>query len=356
MRKASLDFLQELVHTHAPSGAEAPLQRVWLKYVSKYADKTESDAYGNVVATINPGGSPRIMLAAHADEIAMAVNYIDANGFIYVRRLGGVDPAVLRAQRVSIHTKKGLIQGVVGNTAIHMKDAAARVKVPPIHELFIDIGARDRKAAQKITRIGDPVTVNNEFEILRDDIAISRVFDNRIGSWSLAETMRLLHPVRKRLKAEICVVSNIMEEIGCLGVKQIAYDLNPDAAVVIDVTHATDSPGIEKAQHGDIKLGEGPTLTHGSGNHSVLVQRLEKIAKQKKIDLQHEAASRTTGTDTDEVFLTRGGIPSALVSLPNRYMHSPSEMIHLGDLEAIPQLLTGFCQSIKAGEEFKIRI
>lgn len=356
MRKASLDFLKELVSTHAPSGAEAPLQRVWLDYVSQYADKTESDAYGNVVATLNPGASPRIMLAAHADEIAMAVNYIDANGFVYVRRLGGVDPAVLRAQRVSIHTRKGLIQGVIGNTAIHMKDASARGKVPPIHELYIDIGAKDKKAAEKLVRIGDPVTNNNEFEILRDDIAISRVFDNRIGSWSIAETLRTLHPHRKRLKAEICVVSNIMEEIGCLGVKQITHKLNPDAAIVVDVTHATDSPGIEKAQHGDVKLGHGPTLTHGSGNHAVLVERLEKIAKRKKINLQHEAASRTTGTDTDEVFLTRDGVPSALISLPNRYMHSPSEMIHLGDLEAIPQLLTGFCQSVRSGEKFKIRI
>ncbi len=356
MRKQSLDFLKDLVRTHAPSGAEAPLQRVWMDYVSKYADKVESDAYGNVVATLNPGASPRIMLAAHADEIAMAVNHIDADGFVYVRRVGGVDPAVLRAQRVSIHTKKGLVQGVVGNTAIHMKDASERSKVPPIHELFVDIGAKDRKTAQKLVRIGNPVTANNEFEMLRDDIAISRVFDNRIGSWSIAETLRQLHPHRKKLHAEICAVSNIMEEVGCLGVQQIAYSLHPDAAIVIDVTHATDSPGIGKAQHGDVKLGEGPTLTHGGGNHPVLVERLEKIAKQKKINLQHEAASRTTGTDTDEVFLTRGGIPSALISLPNRYMHSPSEMIHLGDLKNIPDLLTSFCRNLKAGEQFKVKI
>ena len=356
MRKPSLDFLKKLVQTHAPSGREAPLQRVWLDYVARFADETSSDAYGNTVAILNKGGSPRIMLAAHADEIALAVNYIDGNGYIYARKLGGVDAAISRAQRVTIHTRKGPVLGVVGSVAPHLKGAGAKKDSPQIHDLFIDIGVNDKAAAQKIVRPGDPITFNTEFEILRDDVAVSRVFDNRIGSFAIAETLRLLQRDKKKLKAEICAVSNIMEEVGCLGARQIAYELNPDAALVVDVTHATDCPTINKAQHGEVKLGGGPTVTHGTGNHVAVVERLEKVATKKKIKLQHEAASRTTGTDTDVIFLTRGGIPSALISLPNRYMHSPVEVINLKDLEAIPELMAGFCRSVKAGEQFKVEI
>lgn len=332
------------------------MQRVWLEYVARYADETYSDAYGNTVATLNKGGSPRIMLAAHADEIALTVNYVDGEGFIYVRKLGGVDAAISRAQRVTIHTRKGPVLGVIGNVAPHLKGAGAKKEAPQITDLFIDIGAKDKAAAQKIVRPGDPVTFNTDFEILRDEIAVSRVFDNRIGSFAIAETLRLLQRDRKKLKAEICAVSNIMEEVGCLGARQIAYELNPDAALVVDVTHATDCPTISKAQHGEVNLGAGPTLTHGAGNHVAVVERLEKVAAKQKISVQHEAASRTTGTDTDVIFLTRGGIPSALISLPNRYMHSPVEMIHLQDLEVIPELMAGFCRSVKAGEQFKVEI
>jgi putative aminopeptidase FrvX len=355
MRKASLDFLKQLVRTHGPSGREAPLQRVWLDYARRHADETFSDAYGNTVAVLNPGGSPRIMLAAHADEISLAVNYVDPNGFVYARKLGGVDAAISRAQRVTLHTRKGPVLGVVGNVAPHLTKGGER-RVPEIHDLFIDIGARSEAEAKQLVRVGDPVTFNAEFEILRGDIAVSRVFDNRIGSFAVAEALRLLKGAKGRLAPEVCAVSNIMEEVGCLGARQIAYELKPDAALVVDVTHATDCPTIDKAMHGDVKLGGGPTLTHGGGNHAVIVERLEKLARNNQIPLQHEAASRTTGTDTDVIFLTRGGIPSALVSLPNRYMHSPVETIHLGDLAAIPELLAAFCRSVKSGEAFKIAI
>jgi len=355
MRKASLDFLKTLVRTHAPSGHEASLQRVWLDYVRRFADRSFSDAYGNTVAVLNPGGSPRIMLAAHADEISMAVNYIDDQGFLSVRKLGGVDPAITRAQRVTIHTRTGPVLGVVGNIAPHLK-GGDQSRTPEMHELFIDIGAPDKTEAQRIVRIGDPVTFNTDFEILRGELAVSRVFDNRIGSFAIAETLRLLKSGKAKLQAEICAVSNIMEEVGCLGARQIAYELHPDAALVVDVTHATDCPGINQQMHGEVRLGGGPTLTHGAGNHVELVERLDAVASVDRIPLQHEAASRTTGTDTDVIFLTRGGIPSALVSLPNRYMHSPVEMIHLGDLEAIPRLMASFCQSVKKGEQFKVDI
>lgn len=358
MRDKSLEFLRSLLNTPSPSGHESRGQRVWLSYVGAYADETFSDAYGNCVAVLNKGGSPRLMLAAHADEIAMAVNYVDDDGFIYVRRLGGVDPVVTKAQRVNIHTLDGAVRGVVGNVAPHLTKNDGEKKYPKIEDLFIDIGAGSRKEALKMVRVGDPVTLVDEFEILRGDLAIARAFDNRIGTFAVAETLRLLgeDKGKARLSAEVSAVSNIMEEIGLLGARQIAYNLKPDLALVVDVTHATDYPTVSKPLHGDVRIGKGPTLTIGGGNHPEVVRRLEKVAKELDIHLQHEAQSATSGTDTDVIFWTRGGIPSALISLPNRYMHSPVELVSLKDLQRIPELMTGFARSLKRGEEFKVQI
>ena len=357
MRDASLNFLKTLVNTPSPTGHEVRGQRVWLDYVQAFSDETFSDHYGNCVAVLNKGGSPRIMLAAHADEIAMAVNYITKDGFIHVKRMGGIDPAITKAQRVTIHSRKGPVKGVVGNVAPHLsRGSSSEPSVPKIHDLFIDIGVNTRKAAEKLIRVGDPITLNDEFEMLRDDLAIARAFDNRVGTFAVAEAMRLISEQRGSLQAEVCAVSNIMEEVGCLGARQIAYTLKPDVALVIDVTHATDYPTVNKAQHGDISIGKGPSVTHGGANHSEVVARIEKVAKAAKIKLQHETVSATSGTDTDVIFWTRGGIPSGLISLPNRYMHSPVEVVSLKDLEQIPVLLANFALSLKRGEEFKVRI
>jgi len=356
MRQPSLNFLKTLVNTPSPSGHEMRGQRVWLDYVKGHADETFSDAYGNCVAVLNKGGSPRLMLAAHADEIAMTVNYINDEGFIYVRKLGGIDAAITKAQRVVIHTRNGPVKGVVGNVAPHLSKVDKERKLPEIHDLFIDIGAGSRKEAEKLAPIGAPITLVDEFDLLRNDLAVARAFDNRIGTFAVAEALRLLHESKRRLNAEICAVSNIMEETGLLGARQIAYALKPDVALVVDVTHATDYPTVNKPRHGDVKIGHGPTLTHGGCNHPEVVARIEAVAAQKKIHLQHEAQSNTSGTDTDVIFWTRGGIPSALISLPNRYMHSPVEVVSLKDLEKIPELLAGFAFSLKRGEEFKVKI
>jgi endoglucanase len=356
MREPSLNFLRTLVNTPSPTGHEARGQRVWLDYVKPFADETFSDAYGNCVAVLNKGGSPRLMLAAHADEIAMAVNYISDEGFIYVRRMGGIDAAITKAQRVVIHTAHGPVKGVVGNVAPHLTKQEGDPKPPKIHDLFIDIGVANRKAAEKVVRIGDPITLVDEFDVLRDDLVVARAFDNRIGTFAVAEAFRLLSEAKGKLAAEICAVSNVQEEVGLLGARQIAYSLHPDIALVVDVTHATDYPTVSKAQHGDVKVGKGPALTHGGCNHPDVVARLESVARSKKIPLQHEAMSATSGTDTDVIFWTRGGIASALISLPNRYMHSPVEVVSLKDLEQIPQLLAAFAQSLKKGEQFKVKI
>jgi endoglucanase len=356
MRAASIQFLEHLINTPSPSGHEARGQRVWLDYVTPFAEETFSDHYGNTVAVLNKGGFPRLMLAAHADEISMVVNYISDEGYIYVRKMGGIDPAITKAQRVVVHSRGGPVNGVVGNVAPHLTKSDPERKLPKMEDLFIDIGVRNRKEAKKLVRVGDPITLSDQFELLRNDLATARAFDNRVGTFSVAEAFRLLSEDRGKLQAEVLAVSNIMEEVGLLGARQIAYTLKPDVALVVDVTHATDYPTVSRQQHGDIKLGRGPTVTHGGCNHPEVVARLEAVAKANKIALQHEAASNNTGTDTDVIFWTRGGIPSGLVSLPNRYMHSPVEVVSLKDLAQIPPLLAAFARSLKKSEEFKVRI
>ncbi len=356
MRTESLNFLTTLVNTPSPSGNEVRGQRVWMDYARQFADETWNDAYGNCVAVLNKGGSPRIMLAAHADEIAMTVNFINKEGFIHVRRVGGVDAGIMRAQRVVIHSRSGSVKGVIGNVAPHLTKQEGERKVPKIEELFIDIGVGSREAAEKLIRVGDPITLDDQFELLHGDVATARAFDNRIGTFAVAETLRLLKQDGTKLQAEVTAVSNIMEEVGLLGARQIAYTLKPDLALVVDVTHATDYPTVNQCAHGDIKLGHGPALTHGGCNHALIVERLEAVAKKEKIKLQHEAMSNSSGTDTDVIFWTRGGIPSALISLPNRYMHSPVEVVNLKDLEQIPQLMAAFARGLKRGEEFKLQI
>src|SRR5437867_1196888 len=356
MREQALNFLRTLVNTPSPVGHEVRGQRVWLDYARQFAEETFSDAYGNCVAVLNKGGSPRLMLAGHADEIAMAVNYITDEGFIHVRKMGGVDAAITKAQRILIHTRNGPVKGVVGNVAPHLMKEEKDPKPPKIHDIFIDIGVDTRREAEKLVRIGDPITLTDEFDVLRGDLAVARAFDNRIGTFAVAEALRLLREGKQQPKAEVCAVSNIMEEVGLLGARQIAYSLKPDVALVVDVTHATDYPTVNQPRHGEVKLSNGPTLTHGGCNHPEVVERLEELARKLKIPLQHEAMSASSGTDTDVIFWTRGGIPSALISLPNRYMHSPVELVSLKDLQEIPRLLAAFALSIKKSEAFKVKI
>jgi putative aminopeptidase FrvX len=356
MREASFEFLRSIVNTPRPPGHEARALRLWLDYVSPFADETHSDAYGNCVATLNKGGSPRIMIAGHMDEIAMTVNYINGDGYLHVRKMGGIDPAIMRGQRVVIHAKGGPILGVVGNVAPHLTKQDGDRKTPKMEDLFIDIGAPSKRGAQKLVQVGDPITLKSELETLRGDLVAGRSLDNGIGAFAAAESLRLLAQHRGKLKPEICAVANVMEEIGLLGARQIAYSLQPDAALVVDVTHATDYPSVSQVQHGEVEVGAGPTLTHGGCNHPVMVRRLEEIAVREKIRVQHETASPNTGTDTDVIFWTRGGIPSALISLPTRYMHSPAEVVSLTDLEAIPRLIAAFAGSVKRSERFSVKI
>ena len=354
MRKESLEFLKKLLSTPSPSGYEAPNQRIWCEYARQYADEVETDAYGNAVAILNPGGDPKVMLDGHVDEIGMMVKHIDDKGFIYFQRIGGVDPAQVRGKRVNIHTAKGAVRGVIGATAIHLQEKDKDRKVPKMHECFVDIGAKDGKAAKTKVAVGDPITFVDDFEMLSENVAVARAFDNRAGTWASIEALRIAREAKPRCAIYAC--SAIQEETGLNGAHMLAVRIKPDAAITLEVTHATDTPGIDVKQHGEIKMGQGPALSIGRENHPLIVERLRKIAKRKRIPVQIETFSLTGGTDALAIWIKNGGIPAALVSIPNRYMHSTVETLDLRDLQRSAELIGAFCADLKKGERFKVKV
>ena len=356
MRPESLAFLTQLLNTPTPSSEEARGQRVWLDYVAPFADKVETDTYGNALAVLNPEGSPKIMVEGHADEIAFQIQYIDDDGFIYFSGVGGHDPGLARGQRVHIHGRNGEVLGVIGALAIHMQDRSKKAEVPELHELFIDIGAANRKEAEKRVAVGDLITYIVGWQQLNGDIYIARACDNRIGTFVAAETLRLCAKAGKKLKASVVAASAVGEETGLYGAEMIGYSVKPDAALVIDVGQATDIPITNKKRFGDTRLGKGPILSRGSVNHPVLVKRLEEVALKNKIAFQRGIDPRRSGTDADAIFLQRGGIATTAIGVPNRYMHTPVEAVHLKDLENLAEWLTAFILDLKPGETFKVKV
>lgn len=356
MRDESFAFLECLLETPSPSGFETKGQRVWADYVRSSARKIESDAYGNIFATLNPEGTPKILLCGHADELGLMVSHISDEGYLYFQAIGGVDRGLVRGQRVIIHGAHGPVPGVTGHLAIHMQEADDRKKVPELHQIFIDIGVPSRAEAEKLVALGDPITMDSGVNRLAGERIVARGCDNRVGAWAAAEALRLLAPHSEQLAAHVIAASTIQEENGLYGAVMLGYRIRPDAALVVDVTHATDIPACSKPKHGDIKLGGGPVVCLGSSNHPVLVERLRAVAKKKKIPLQYEPSPRRTGTDADAIFLQRGGIPTVSLGLPNRYMHSPVEVVDLNDLEALAELLAAFCLDVEAKETFAVKI
>jgi len=340
--KKSSEFLEELLITPSPTGYESGGQKLWMDYLSEFTDKVEADAYGSAVAKLTTSSDVMtVMLEAHADEIGMVVQHISDEGFIYLNKLGGSDSTIARAKRVFIHGKEGRVTGVVGNTAIHLQDKKnGGGKQPEWKDIFVDIGAESKEEALEMVQIGDPVTYTDEVEYLNDEIITARALDNRIGGFAIAQVMKRLASARKDLKVNVIALNSVQEEVGGFGARMMSYRHMPDAAIVTDVTHATDSPGIDSREHGLVKLGKGPTVQHGGANHPAVVAHIESAAEANKIDIQHEATSVRTGTDTDSIFYQRTGIPSALVSVPIRYMHSPVETASLNDLEKMIELMT----------------
>ncbi len=354
MRKESRSFLEKLLSTPSPSGFETKNQKIWCDYARKIADEVQTDAYGNAAAILNPKASPRILLDGHVDEIGLMVKYIDPKGFVYFQRIGGVDPALIRSKRVDIHSARGVVRGVIGATAIHLGEKGKDQKVPKMHELFIDIGAADDKEAKKRVSVGDPITFVDTFEMLDDNVGVSRAFDNKAGIWTVIEALRLA----KSAKPKACIIaaSSIQEETGLNGARMQSIRQQPDVAIAVDVTHATDTPGIDVKQHGEILLGKGPALSLGRENHPVLTDRLQKVAKRKKIDYQIETFSLTGGTNAYAYWTQNGGIPATIVSIPNRYMHSTVEMLDLRDLQKTAELLAAFCADVKKNESFAVKV
>ncbi|HLA64847.1 MAG TPA: M42 family metallopeptidase [Rhodothermales bacterium] len=351
---ADRDFLFELLRTPSPTGYEVEGQRVWAAWAERHADRVESDAYGNAWATRDGRtGGPRVMLEAHADEIGFTIKYVDDDGFIRVDRIGGTDHAIARGRRILFMGAKGPVLGVVGNTAIHLRDRAADEKAPRVDELFVDIGAKSRaEVAERGLRVGHPAVYVDAVEALTETRLIGRALDNRLGGFVIAQALRRLAETEGGHEATVHAVNAVQEEVGGHGAQMAAFRLEPDLALVVDVTHATDSPGIEKAKHGDVKLGGGPTVTHGTVNHPRIVQRLIDVAERENIPLQHETTSRFSGTDLDVIFKSRGGVPAALVSIPMRYMHSTVETVELADVEHTIRLLAAFAASVTAEDQF----
>ncbi len=353
---ASLEFLEKLISTPSPTGYEAEGQKIWKEYISQFSDKTESDAYGSALARLTVSNDvPTIMLEAHADEIGMVVQYISDDGFITLNKLGGSDSTIARAKRVNIFNKRGRVSGVIGNTAIHLQETKnGGGKQPGWKDIFVDIGVSSKEEALELVQVGDPVIFTDEFEMLNDQIITGRALDNRIGGFAIAEAMKIIKKNRKDLKVNVLALNSVQEEIGGFGARMMAYRHMPDAAIVTDVTHATDTPGINQKEHGAVKLGEGPTVQHGGANHIALVALIEKVAAEKQIAIQHEATSIRTGTDTDSIFFQRTGIPSALISLPLRYMHSPVETASLKDLEGLIELMAASVLAMTPDQVFTV--
>ena len=353
-KKNQLQFLETLLSTPSPTGYETAGQKVWIDYINRYSDKVETDFYGSAAAflSVDPDAIT-VMIEAHCDEIGMVVQYIDDSGFLYITKIGGSDPTIARARKVNIHTRQGIVTGVIGNTAIHLQNRTNQ-KAPEWKDLFVDIGVSSGDEAKEMVQVGDPITYADDVEFLTDDLVVGRALDNRIGGFIIAHALGELFAKRKDLNVNVIALNSVQEEIGGFGARMMAHRLRPDVALVTDVTHATDTPGINKKEHGSTKLGKGPVVTHGTANQLKVVEFLEMTATNHKIEIQHEASSVRTGTDTDSIFFSRNGIPSALISTPMRYMHSPTEMISLEDAFGVSELMQKAILGMKKKQSFNL--
>ena len=342
-------FLTELLHARSPSGYESEAQAVFDAHVQPSADTYAKDALGNRLATLNPKGDPVLMLAGHMDELGLIITFINKGGYLYFDTIGGHDLSVISGRRVIIQTADGTVKGVTGKRAIHLMDDEDRKKVPKKHEIWIDIGARSKREALARVTIGDVATYDDEFELIHGSIGAARAFDNKVGTYIVGETLIRLAK-EKKLAAKVVAVATSQEEIGVRGATTAAYAVNPHMAVAIDVGHATDHPDCDNRKFGETKLGGGPILCRGANINPKIYQRLLAAAIKAKIPYQFEADPRPTGTDARALQMGRGGVATGLVSIPLRYMHTPSEMVDLEDVERCVKLLVEFAKGLDKGD------
>ena len=356
---SALQFLHQYINAPSPTGFECRLphkektgQQFWVEYMKPFVDDHYIDTYGTAVGIINPKADYKIVIEAHADEISWYVHYITKDGFIYLRRNGGSDHQIAPSKRVNIHTEKGIVKAVFGWPAIHVREPG-KEENPSLKNLFLDCGCKSDKEVEKLgIHVGCVVTYPDELMVLNNNFYVGRALDNRMGGFMIAQVARLLKENKTKLPFGLYIVNSVQEEVGLNGAKMIANRINPAAAIVTDVTHDTQTPMMNKIQHGDVACGKGPSLTIGPAVHNKLLDQIIFTARKSKIPFQREAASRFTGTDTDAFAYSGSGVASALISLPLRYMHTTVESVHRMDVESVIKLIYATLKGIKNGQQF----
>jgi putative aminopeptidase FrvX len=353
MRKESRKFLEQYLNNSAPTGFESSGQQIWLEYLKPYIDEHIIDTYGTAVGVINPGKDYKVVIEAHADEISWFVNYISPEGYLYVIRNGGSDALIAPSMRVNLYTEKGVVKGVFGWPAIHVRDTS-KDEAPSIKKIFIDVGAASKEEVEKLgIHVGTVATFDDGLMELGKDFYTGRALDNRIGGFMIAEVARMVSENKAKLPYTLYIVNSVQEEIGLRGAEMISRRLRPDVAIVTDVTHDTTAPMYNKMEQGETKCGAGPVLTYGPAVQNNLLKLIINTAEKKKIPFQRAAASRSTGTDTDAFAFSAEGVASALISLPLRYMHTTVETVHKGDINHVITLMYESLLKIKAGQDFR---
>lgn len=348
---ADLRFFCDLMEAPGPSGFETASQRVYLDFVKQYADEVTTDVHGNVIAVKRGTGAKKVMVVGHADEIGLMITHIDSDGYLYVAAIGGVDPAVLPALRVDVHHEGEIVRGVIGRRAIHILSPDERDKAPKLTDLWIDIGAANREDAEKRVAVGDVVTFPRGVEPIGDDLLTSKATDNKCGVYLAAMLQKELRD--ETISATLYSVSSTMEEVGARGAKTSAFGINPDVAIAIDVGNTSDQPGCDKKKQGEISLRKGPAIAVGATLNPVVVGKLKQAAKDLDIPFQIETAPGRSGTDADTIQVVRDGVACGLISIPNRYMHTPSEVICWQDLQQAVKLVAAFVRALDDDADFR---
>lgn len=353
LNQEAMGFLEKYLNNSSPTGYEENGQKIWMDYIRPYVDEFITDAYGTAVGVINPEAEYKVVIEAHADEISWFVNYITDDGLIYVIRNGGSDHQIATSKRINIYTDDGkVIQGVFGWPAIHTR-SKEKEQAPQLDNICIDVGCTSKKEVEELgIHIGAVAVYPDEFFVLNKNKFVCRALDNRIGGFMIAQVARLLKENKKDLPFGLYITNAVQEEVGLRGAEMITQRLKPNVAIVTDVCHDTSTPMIEKKKEGDLKIGKGPVIAYAPAVQRNLRKLLIETAKEKGIKFQRDANSRVTGTDTDAFAYSNGGIPSALISLPLRYMHTTVEMVHQEDVEGVIQLIYESLLKIKDGEDF----
>lgn len=352
--KKAKKFLRDYLGNASPTGYETKGQEIWIDYITPYVDEWHTDIYGTAYAIINPSKKYRVAIESHADEISWYVNYISDKGYIHVIRNGGSDQSIAASRRVNIHTDKGIVRGVFGWPAIHVRRGKDINLAPTLENIFIDIGVKDKKEVEALgVHIGCVVTYDDPYEEINKNCFIGRALDNRLGGFCMAQVARNIFEEKITLPYSLYIINSVQEEVGLRGAQMIVETVRPDIAIVTDVTHDTHTPLIDPKQDGDVKLGLGPAITYAPSVHRKLLALIESAAQKADIPYQRVAASRSTGTDTDAFAYAIGGIPSALVSIPLRYMHTTVEMAHFDDVDNLIKLVVESLRMIKPNQNFK---